>query len=177
MVIRKAQAFALDFGIAIIIFIAAIITYFHFITNMETSTDQSMEASIMDAKILTNSLLGSGVPVNWTPADVDRIGVCDSTNFLNLTKLQYFYNLTSTDYDHTRNLFETNYEYLIFFTDKNDNILNLSGHQYWGMPGINSTNVFDIEDPKTFVTFSRFVYYPKTSDLVDIAKMVVYIWE
>lgn len=162
-ILTKAQVFCFDMIVAVLIFSAAILVYYKTTTNLSDQDETLLDDLLIDAKSISGSLMSQGYPYNWTEDNVVRIGISDN-NRINETKLEQF---SGIPYNNSRKLFGTAYDYYVYFRDRNNNII-LEGI---GKPGVNSTNIQTVENPKKLVKVTRLVI--KKSDIV---KMVIYLW-
>ncbi len=154
--------------VAVLIFGAAILIYYKAVTNLSEQDEALLDDLLIDAKTISGSLMSMGYPYNWSKDNVVRIGISDD-NRINETKLEQF---SRIPYKDSRKLFGTIYDYYVFFRDRNNNIMPFNESlEGIGKPGVNSTNIQIIENPKKLVKVTRLV----VKDL-DIAKMVIYLW-
>jgi len=112
--------------------------------------------------------MSSGYQTNWNSDNVERIGITDD-NRVSESKLAEF---SKIPYKESKKLFGTVYDFYVFFTDRNNNIIPInSSSEGIGKPGVNSTNIQTVENPKKLVKITRLIV--KES---DIKKMVIYLW-
>jgi len=132
----RAQVWFTDFAIALFIFSFMLIVYYTYIKDI--SGQDYLEASdlISDAESLSSSLLLTGFPYEWDITTVQSIGITDNNQRINKTKLLNFEKL---NYNRTKKLFGTIYDYFIFFTDENNTVINVEGICGIGNPLVNST--------------------------------------
>ena len=167
-ILTKAQVFSLDLIIAVIIFGSAVLIYYKNITNLSDQDETLLDDILIDAKIISNSLMSSGYQTNWTKDNVERIGITDD-NRVSEAKLAEF---SKIPYKESKKLFGTIYDYYVFFTDRNNNIIYInSSLEGIGKTGVNFTNIQTVENPKKLVKVTRLVV--KES---EIEKMVIYLW-
>ena len=154
--------------VAVLIFGAAILIYYKTVTNLSDQDEALLNDILIDAKSISGSLMSMGYPYNWTKDNVVRIGITNN-NRINETKLEQF---SKIPYKDSRKLFGTAYDYYVFFRDRNNNIMPFNESlEGIGKPGVNSTNIQIIENPKKLVKVTRLIIRKS-----DIAKMVVYLW-
>mgnify|MGYP001566034036 CR=1 FL=1 len=128
--LKKAQAFFMDFAIALVLFIFTLLIYFSYTANFQKQESGNMDAMLSDAKAISSSLVLSGYPAGWDNKTVVRIGIADGQK-INLTKLKSFKKM---DYSATKKKFGTIYDYFAFFTDGQGNLLSLNGVCGLGYP-------------------------------------------
>jgi len=152
----------------VLIFGSAILIYYKNITNLSDQDEELLDDLLIDAKLISNSLMSSGYQTNWNSDNVERIGITDD-NRVSESKLAEF---SKIPYKESKKLFGTVYDFYVFFTDRNNNIIPInSSSEGIGKPGVNSTNIQTVENPKKLVKITRLIV--KES---DIKKMVIYLW-
>lgn len=147
-------------------FFIALFVFYQYYSNTVSMDVGEIQNIRRDAQSISNFIMSGGYPEEWNSTNVDEIGIAEDNFRLNDAKLA---NLTEMDYDKTRGLLNTQYDYYLYFMDKNKQEANISAY---GKPGINITNIEEIEDPKKIVTLSRFVFYNR-----NIYRMVLYVWD
>jgi len=113
---KKSQAWGMDVLVAITIFSLTIFVFFVFTTNQSGEAKQILKNLQLHGKTISNIILSEGHPADWTEDNVIKIGIL-TDNIINNTKLERFYNLTSTNYNQTKILFNTPYNYFFFFNE------------------------------------------------------------
>lgn len=157
---KRAQAWGFDLVIGAMIFFSAVTAFYIYSLNSSPEGEETLNPLIYDGNIVADSLLSSGYPEDWDSGNVIKIGIL-SKNKINETKLERFYNLTSSDYDRTKIIFNTKYNYYYFLSEP----MIISNQQVQGM-GLQPQN------QKNLIKITRFVSYrdkPMTLNL--------YIWE
>jgi len=145
---KKAQGWGIDLIVALMIFSAATILFYTFSLNYFSDSEDNFNLLKNDGELIMNHLLSEGYPQNWNQTNVVKIGLL-SNERINQTKLELFYNLTQTDYQKTKNLFLTKYDY--FFSIENKNItISVGQIRGIGKPRtiinkINATNLIKIK--------------------------------
>ena len=110
----RAQMWGMDLMIAIAIFsIGAVAFYFYSVSY--TSEESIIENLNYDGNIIADSLLSQGYPSNWTESNVIVSGITNEGK-INQTKLEQFYNLSTSDYYRTKNLFNSRYDFWIYLS-------------------------------------------------------------
>ncbi|MBI2547733.1 hypothetical protein HYW21_00110 [Candidatus Woesearchaeota archaeon] len=109
---QKGQAWDLDFILAMVLFIVVVLVFFEFYMNFFPKQGLSYNDLKVDAKIIANQLMVRGYPFNWTSTNVSRIGITNSDNRINESKVAEF---ASLDYDQTRTLLGTSFDYFVYF--------------------------------------------------------------
>jgi hypothetical protein len=166
---KKGQIWSIDLIAGIIIFLIVIAVYFTFVNNIYNMNDKQFDRVYSEALILSDTLLAEGIPTDWIVNNTQEIGLTNGKQRLDIHKVT---NASAIDYSRLKVLLKTEYDYLIFFENKNNDLLNLNGVQYIGKPGITKDNIKSIEKPDALVSIKRFVILNN-----EIVTMVVYLWD
>ena len=157
---RKSQVWYLEFMTAVFIFAIVLTIYYNYRTNVSLDEKNNINDMIVFAKTLSNSLMSSGIPSNWTNESYEVIGITDNNYRINETKLNWFKNIDSKD---VRLSFQMTYNYHVYFENKNNQKINLNGTYFIG------TNP---SQNKSIVSVQRFVIYKH-----NLTKMIVQIYK
>lgn len=163
----KGQAWYMDFFMATFIFAAALVYFFNSEINLLETDQNTMDELKREANMVADFLMSSGYPSGWEPSNVLEVGIVDK-NRVNSTKLEY---LADMNYNTSKSLLKTKYEYYLFFEDNNGVKWYDAGKEGIGRPGVNSTNIEEVSDPKHLIKVIRFVVYNS-----EPARMVAYLW-
>lgn len=131
----KAQAWYMDFAIALLLFTFTIVVYFSYTSNIKNQDKGELDLMTKDAKAISNSLALEGYPDDWDNATVVRIGITDDQQ-LNATKLKA---LKRFNYTLSRRKFATSYDYFVYFVNENGEVLNVKSVCGAGYPLMNTT--------------------------------------
>ena len=165
---KKSQLGHGDFIVGFVIFTIGLLLFFKYSAYILPTQDTSNEDILTEGRLISESLLSQGFPSDWTTGNVVSIGLTDGTSKVDQTKLTEFINL---DYQETRNLFKTRYDYYLYFTDNNDNLIKINETiDGLGYPGIDSSNINTI-DTDRLTKITRLVRYDS-----EIVKMVLLLW-
>lgn len=134
---KKAQAWGTDLTIAFIIFTLAIVFFYFYSFNYSNETEDILDTLNYEGNFIADSLFSPGSPEDWTENNVIKPGITTDGK-INQTKLQMFYNLARTDYNHTKTFFNTKYDFY-FFTEQN--LTLIPSAEGIGKPNINSTTI------------------------------------
>lgn len=163
----KGQIWSLDIIAGLTIFLVSIMIFFIYSINQPSQAKESLIFLSYDGKIIADNLISEGYPSNWNTSSVSSIGLT-TNNKINQTKLENLYQMiyVQGDYDKTKNIFSTGYDYYIFLAQ---NMTVSSGSiEGIGKPGATLQNI----DAKNLIKTTRFtVYQNKTTPLY------IYIWE
>ncbi len=168
---RKAQIWFTDFAIAIIIFSFALISYYTYATNISRGDSIVMDNLVSDAKTISSSLVSAGYPAGWDSTNVIRIGFTSGNNRIDNAQFNEFMEI---NYNKTRKMLGTSYDYLLFFVNESGDVQNIEGFCGTGNFEFNAT--YDIsaayyykneENLKQFMidTFDADIYSPLGPDI------------
>ena len=160
----KSQLWSIDFLLGTFIFILSIVFLYTYIINTPQQDTGELTA---ESEIISTSLLSEGYPTNWTPSNVIKIGLI-SNRRLNETKLDYFSQLS---YEESKSKLNVMDDYFIYFLDNNTQVYTIGSINGIGKPGINSTNLKEIENPSKIIRTDRIIVYNN-----NILRMVLYTW-
>lgn len=163
---KKSQAWGLDLVIASSIFLMTFVIFFIYSTNHPGEAKEIVEDLSYEGKILSNSLLSEGYPIDWDENNVINIGFLTDGK-INQTKLKMFYELARDDYEKTRVILKTRYDYY-FFLSQPMNIEGVGEVDGIGKPGTDRNNI----DSRNIIKISRFVIYEDKP-----VSAYIYIWE
>jgi hypothetical protein len=116
MMKKSGQGWGFDLIVAMLIFLFGIMAFFVYSLNYDTGTEDNFKLMAYDGEVISDSLLSEGFPTNWNTTNVIVIGLT-SDNKINETKLQNLYILNETNYDKTRALFDTGFNYYFNFSE------------------------------------------------------------
>jgi len=167
-ILNKAQSFSIDLVIALLLFGFTLLFYYETTTNLSANEIASFKDVLYNAKVISSYLISEGYPTNWTKDNVSLIGIM-TNNRVNETKLEMF---ASMDYSLTKQIFNTPYDYYLFFQARNGSIVPINDSvEGIGKPGVSYSNLKEVENPRHLVTIHRIVIRSN-----DIMKMVIYQW-
>ena len=130
----KAQAWYMDFAIAMLLFLFTLAVYFSYTNNIQREETYILDVLLSESQSVSSSLLSGGYPDDWNNNSVVRIGISNEQR-LNTSKLRNFKKL---DYTRTKRSFGTPYEYFVYFLGGNE-VLNINGVCGVGHPLVNTT--------------------------------------
>jgi hypothetical protein len=167
-ILTKAQVWSLDVLIAFIIFIVGMIFFYLYIINYQEDVAATGDKIEKEGFLMTDQLLTSGSPENWTENNVQVPGIADQ-NRINITKLNSLFLLAQFNYTLLKQRFNVVSDFYIFFPET----LNLSRVIVDGIgkPGLNRTTIFSVENPDSLVKVSRIVVLDN-----KLTKLKVYVW-
>jgi len=129
----------MDFVIGILIFSATIISYYIYTTNISKEDTVAFDLLISDAKTVTSSFTTAGYPLDWDANTVTRIGFTDNFNRLDNRK---FIEFNEINYNKTKKLLGTTYDYFLYFVNESGDVKNVEGYCGTGTGEVSIT--FDI---------------------------------
>jgi len=172
---KKTQIWYLDFIIGISIFTLMLIMAFRY-TSLKLSDNEAEQGRVWsDAQRLAESLLSEGVPKNWTAEEVISIGILSETSVVDTIKVERLKNFTLENYDRTRFVLGLRSDYIIYFENINDEILNITNQSYIGKPGFTVQDVFDSK-PTDELFYTRYLVFRHDS-IAEIIAMRVLVWQ
>jgi len=146
---KKAQAWGTDLIIAFVIFSLGIIFFYFYSFNYSNETEEKLELLIYEGNFIADSILSPGYPDQWQESNVIEIGITTNGK-INQTKLNTFYELTQNNYEKTKSIFGTRYDYYFFMeTPINSTLEGI------GKPGTTSTNI----EASNLMKITRFTIY------------------
>ena len=113
----------MDFAIALLLFTFTLAVYFGYANNFQKQEKGELDALITDAKSISSSLALPGYPNNWNNETVIRMGIAEEHR-INSTKVS---NFKLMNYNASKRIFGTIYEYFVFFTNDKGEVLNVNG--------------------------------------------------
>jgi hypothetical protein len=161
---KYGQAWGVDLMVAMIIFSVGIIVFLIYSVNYSRDMKENYEVLAYEGKIVSDSILSEGYPVEWNSENVVRIGIL-SENKIDQNKLDEFYNLAQMNYTLTKRLLNTRHNY--YFLVEGNITVNSEEVEGFGEPGINSNNI----SAKNLVRISRATIYKNKP-----VTIYVYIW-
>lgn len=160
---KKAQVWSLDFALSLLIFMSALFAVVFAWNYISANTMETQEMHELQLKALTlsDSLIRTkGIPLDWNESTAQVIGLAAEENVLNVTKVQYFVNMSSDDYDSLKGLLD------IGFYDFYLEVVDLNGTVYK-----NTTTPVDPDSP-IIIPIERYAMYNGR-----IAKVKFVIWD
>jgi len=169
----KSQLWYFDFILGLTIFTLILLVSYRYIGNSYVISGKDVNSVMSESNKLSETLMTSGLPTNWTQDNVVSIGIV-TDNVLNITKLDQFKNMTNSDYTNVKNMFGLRSEFIVFFHDKDGNLLNVTDQEYIG----SGYTLEDVEDffKEEMVYVTRYTTY-KHDDIAQIISLKVVMWQ
>ncbi|MFH1209811.1 MAG: hypothetical protein V1663_03410 [archaeon] len=181
---KRGQFWYSDYLIGIMVFM--VIGFLFFRTFVDVSTSNSLMENLIDDGIsISNSFMSSGyLPDYWDDAVPDgRIGFVDNGK-LNIDFYQNFTNLiVQGDYEKSKYLIGTRYDYIVYFEDENGNPIENNGilmvlGKYSSLTELNNANADAIVKIIRFVWVDEYeTPIANPNDKGRILRMVVIVWK
>lgn len=171
---KNSQIWYIDFVLALTLFIITLLISLRYITNNYMISVKDTSPLLVEADKVSQSLLTAGIPDNWTAEYVTSIGIAPE-NILNLSKAEAFYNLSINDYEHTKFLLGIKSDFMVYFVDKNETIINLTNSSFITKANYSIQNITGL-DPGELVTLNRYIVY-RHDDISEIANMRIILWQ
>ncbi len=153
---KKAQAWGVDLIVASIIFLIGILSFYLYAINTPKESETIIEKLSYQGDTIANSLLSEGYPRNWDEENVLILGIL-TENKINKTKLERFYNISINNYEKTKFLFNTNYNYYVLFQEN----ITINGNSINGL-GKSPENATNI------IKLSRIIVYNDKPSTLEI---------
>ncbi len=157
---KKAQAWGIDLSVAFMIFTFGIIIFFVYAVNSSNDAGETLDTLMYEGNVIADSVLSEGSPKNWDASNVITLGIL-SENKINNTKLENFYYLSLSDYDKTKSLFNTRFDYYFYLSQN----ITINGSEVEGI-GMSPLN------EKNLVKVTRFTIYENIPSTAYF-----YIWD
>lgn len=123
----------------LMIFTLAIWLFFQYYDPITEQKNTILDELSVDVKSISNMLLTPGYPPNWTNATVQMLGFTNAEGEFDSLKLSYFLNMS---YEDQKKHMNTRHNFLVYFLNENNSILQIDGHCGIGDPQvINDTYV------------------------------------
>ncbi len=157
----KAQVWYTDFMIGILIFSIVLVTYFYYTEQTSNSEENTVNNLIIESKAITNQLLSTGYPINWTSNNVSTVGLTDGNYRINNNKLASF---NSWSYSERKEKLHTTKQYYFYLE-------YLNGTRYNKLctdpPACNDWNTSEylVQDSRVAIHNSK------------IIRMVIYVYQ
>ena len=110
---KKAQAWGTDLIIAFMIFSFTLVFFYFYSFNYSNETEDILQTLTYEGNFIADSLLSPGYPASWDESNVVEIGLTTDGK-INQTKLENFYSFAQNDYERTKRVFGTKYDYYFF---------------------------------------------------------------
>ncbi len=156
----KGQIWSIDLIIAVTIFLTGIIFFYVYTLNYGNDADTTLVEMQYDAEHIADIVRSAGYPKNWSPGEVNIPGIIDEGH-INESKLSKLALLTEQDYQRTKALFATSYNWFINFSEP-----MIIGNVTYASIGQTSTN------PTELFRVQRITIYRNKPVIMNI-----YIWK
>lgn len=169
-----------DVMVSSLFLVVLLVLYFQFAANLTSEHTGVMESLIFDADVISETMLSSGFPEGWDETTVQRPGLTDGNQRLNLTKLRRVANISYYD---RKEIFGTISDYYILLqhTDASSTLLNiseevnltnagLSGEGGMGQPNITLAALSSLQ-PEFQVRTVRYMVHNSST-----IRLVIYLW-
>jgi len=163
----------MDFIIALTLFLLIVFLSFKYMMQDYAFSARNKNEVLLEADRISNSLITEGMPVNWTEEKVYRLGLT-TNGAINQSKVEMFRNLTFDDYANVKTLLNVKSDFLIYFENKNGNMINFTEEGYIGKSGHNTISAELISEE--VVKLSRFITY-RHDNIAEIIMMNIFVWE
>ena len=175
---KRAQVFSLDLIIAVFLFLSVLILFFKYSIDLSQISRDKLNEMTEDINFISNSLVSKGYPNDWDIGNVISIGITNDNQRVNSSKLVSFSNL---NYSTSKELLNTEYDYLVFFENRIRNKISINGTCYIGKQDeqVNITgNVsldcgsLELKNIENIIKAERFLLYDD-----ELVRMAIYLFE
>jgi hypothetical protein len=111
---KKGQAWGVDLMVGVIIFTVAIIVFIIYSLNYSPVNKEIFEKIHNQAEVVSQNIMSEGYPKDWNRTTVTKLGIL-TNNKIDQNKIDLFYNISIEDYNLTKRLLNTKYDYYIKF--------------------------------------------------------------
>ncbi|MBD3203093.1 hypothetical protein GF327_02265 [Candidatus Woesearchaeota archaeon] len=175
---KKAQIWYTDFILGLTIFLIVFLISLKYVSDNSYTKKDELKDMVLSLNSVSESLMSQGIPGSWNENNVISIGITNGNYILNVTKLSLFYNLTMLDYEHTKSLLQTKYDFLVFFKNQVNRTINLT-QKFFGDPG-ETDDTLKTMDPDKLVSLKRYLVLKKNINgniTSNIIEMNIYLWD
>lgn len=170
---KKAQIWAMDLSIALIIFIGVIFLFYRYSISFAPE-NPLVNKMIKEGGYVSNTLMSTGFPPNWNELNLNQtlaIGLLNDEEIMDLNKLNNFSQWVGdasgdkfANYTLSKKKINTRYEYYIQFY----NGQAIAPFQPIGLaPTVNATQIIKIQ---------RLVAYRDESGYINNTKLILELW-
>lgn len=158
---KKAQVWGFDLMIAVIIFFAGIIAVYLYAINFTNESQDTFDSLFYEGNLISSLILSNGVPENWSSLEGLEVPGILTSNKINQTKLENFYNLTDSpeEYYSLKKILGISNQFYFSFQD-----MKISGQS------VDKIGNFS-ENPENLIRIERFTIYENKP-----VKFIFYIW-
>lgn len=160
---KKAQVWAVDLSVALVIFIGVIFLFYRYAISFAPE-DPLINKMISEGGYVSNTLLTSGYPNNWETLTVNQaysIGLMGKDGIMNQTKIDKLEEWDDPYYYELKAKLNTRYDYYINFTNAPFSPIGKE------VP----------DDAKQVVKIERLVaYHDNEANSINTTKLVLYLW-
>src|SRR3989344_32498 len=179
---KKAQFWYADFLLGLLVLFIITFIFNRVIIDLNLREDKIQEL-VNDGNAISSSLMSPGYLgyTQWSASNPNgRIGLVENGKVIN-GKLNNFKQLLLTagipsGYNKSRILLGTKNDYLMYFEDKNANIItDIAGNKVYG--ALSDASKINQIGAENIVRFTRFVYYDNNNDgKGELVKMNILVW-
>lgn len=154
----------MDMMVAVAIFVGAALIFYTYIVSITQIRDDRLGMLISNAEIISENLVGEGVPANWTDQEASIAGLLDSRGRLSELKLSMFLTVANNNYRTAKRIVGTDRDFRVSFVDRHG-----MAYEPGGVGAVGGN--FTLADPDSIVTVNRFVAHN-----ASLIRMVVNVW-
>lgn len=121
---RRGQVWSFDYTIGMLLFIITILLATSVLVK-NFFADDSFEELHANAEAVSEQLMGTGYPSHWRPGDAISIGLITGER-LSARKVERFFSIVQDDYERSKALLNTRYEYAVLFLEPDGTVRSFS---------------------------------------------------
>ena len=164
----KGQIWYLDYLIGTTLFLVLTLLVFSFYKG-SIYTDNGL---YIESSKVAETLMTTGIPEEWNESNVVIIGLSDGSNVFSLEKISSFLNI-SRDYEASKFRLGITKDYIIYFENKSNSIINLTNQSYIGKYAVTD---LDTENVKDIISFVRYGVL-RVNNTAEIIAMKIVVFE
>lgn len=157
---KRGQAWGIDLMVASMMFIGGIVVFYLYSLNAADQTEEVLNKLSYDGNLIAKIILSEGFPKNWDEQNVVTPGIL-TENKIDQNKLEQLYNLSQNQYERTKYLLNTNYNYYIFLSEK----ITINGEEKDGIGSLP-------QNPTNLVKINRITIYKEKP-----VNLNIYVWQ
>jgi len=161
---KKAQTWSMDVTIAFSIFVMGVLVFYVYSINYNSEAIDTINSISYDGELAFNNILTEPRPLDWNENNVIKIGIINNGK-VNQSLLERFYYFANSDYDKTKSLLNSKYDYFLSFD--NNMTINSTSARGIGKPGTKINNI----SSENLIKITRFTIYKDNPETIYL-----YIW-
>jgi len=149
---RRGQIWTVDYTVGLLLFLIALVALVTVLAKTSLLKD-SFSDVLRSGDAVSEQLMGTGYPADWRSDDVLALGILTG-NELSQRKTERLLALSQEDYDVTKRLLNTQYEYAFTLSTRNGTLVPILDACVVGSPAVTETK-------SAYSTTARIAYYTR----------------